>query len=65
MPTAGPLNIAGYTYSQEGVARLLSRLAVVPALQDVKLVSASDGVVGGQTVVAFSIQANVRPQETG
>jgi Tfp pilus assembly protein PilN len=64
-PTAGPLNISGYTYSQEGVARLLSRLAVVPSLQQVKLVSASDGVVGGQTVVAFSIQANVRPQETG
>jgi Tfp pilus assembly protein PilN len=64
-PTAGPLNIAGFTYSQEGVARLLSRLAVVPSLQQVKLLSAADGVVGTQKVVSFSIQANVRPQETG
>jgi Tfp pilus assembly protein PilN len=61
----GPLNLAGYTYSQEGVARLLSRLAVVPALEDVKLVSASQTAVGEQTVISFQIQANVRPQETG
>jgi Tfp pilus assembly protein PilN len=59
------LSLAGYTYSQEGVARLLSRLAVVPALQSVKLVQSSQATVGGQTVVSFSIQATVRPQETG
>jgi len=64
-PTAGPLKIAGYAYSEEGVARLLSRLAVVPSLQSVKLVSAADSTVGDQTVVSFSIQANVRPQEMG
>ena len=55
---AQPLTIAGYTYSQEGVARLLSRLAVVPALQHVKLVSSTQTTVGGQTVVSFSIQAD-------
>ena len=59
------MTFAGYTYSQEGVARLLSRLAVVPALQNVKLVSSSETTVGGQTVVSFSIEADVRPQETG
>jgi Tfp pilus assembly protein PilN len=64
-PATGPMTFAGYTYSQEGVARLLSRLAVVPALQNVKLVSSSEATVGGQTVVTFSIQADVRPQETG
>lgn len=64
-PATGPMNIQGYTYSHEGVARLLSRLQVVPALQDVKLVSSSQSTVNGQTVIAFTIQADVRPQETG
>jgi Tfp pilus assembly protein PilN len=64
-PTAQPMTFAGYTYSQEGVARLLSRLAVVPALDNVKLVSSTQTKVGDQDVVNFSIQADVRPQETG
>jgi Tfp pilus assembly protein PilN len=59
------MTFAGYTYSQEGVARLLSRLEVVPSLQNVKLVSSSQAAVGSQIVVNFSIQADVRPQETG
>jgi Tfp pilus assembly protein PilN len=64
-PSTGPMNIQGYTYSHEGVARLLSRLQVVPALQDVKLVSSSQSTVNGQTVIAFTIEADVRPQEMG
>ncbi|HZO63174.1 MAG TPA: PilN domain-containing protein [Gaiellaceae bacterium] len=64
-PTPGPLTITGYTYSQEGVARLLGRLAVVPALQDVKLVQSAETLVGNQTVISFSIQAGVKPEETG
>jgi len=59
------MTFAGYTYSQEGVARLLSRLAVVPALQNVKLVSSTQATVSDQTVISFSIQAEVRPEETG
>ena len=59
------MTFAGYTYSQEGVARLLSRLAVVPALDNVKLVSSAQTKVGDQTVINFSIEADVRPQETG
>jgi Tfp pilus assembly protein PilN len=62
---AQPMTFAGYTYSQEGVARLLSRLAVVPALDNVKLVSSTQTKVGDQTVVNFSIEADVRPEETG
>ena len=61
----GPLNLTGYTYSQEGVARFLSRLAVVPALQGVKLLQSAQATVAGRVVVSFSIQADVRPQETG
>lgn len=60
-----PMTFAGYTYSQEGVARLLSRLAVVPSLQNVKLVSSTQTTVADQTVISFSIQADVRPEETG
>jgi Tfp pilus assembly protein PilN len=60
-----PMTFAGYTYSQEGVARLLSRLAVVPALQNVQLVSSTETTVGDQTVISFSIEADVRPEETG
>jgi len=59
------MTFAGFTYSQEGVARLLSRLAVVPSLQNVQLVSSTETAVSGQTVVSFSIEADVRPEETG
>jgi Tfp pilus assembly protein PilN len=64
-PAAEPLSMQGYTYSQEGVARLLSRLQVVPALENVKLISSAQSTLLGQTVVTFSIQADVRPQEAG
>jgi len=57
-----PLKIVGYTYSQEGVARLLSRLEVIPELQDVKLIQSSQTNVAGREVVSFAIQASVRPQ---
>jgi Tfp pilus assembly protein PilN len=63
--TADPLNMQGYTYSQEGVARLLSRLQVVPALQNVKLISSAQTKLLDQTVVTFTIQADVRTQEAG
>ena len=64
-PTAGPLNIAGYTYSQEGVARFLTRLGVVPALHDVTLLSSERTTVAGRRVFTFSIKADVRSGETG
>jgi len=64
-PTAGPLTLAGYTYSQEGVARLLTRLAVVPSLQNVQLVSSTRAAVSGRFVYQFSITADVRTGEIG
>ena len=64
-PTAGPLNIAGYTYSQEGVARFLTRLGLVPALHDVTLLSSERTTVAGRRVFTFSIKADVRSGETG
>jgi Tfp pilus assembly protein PilN len=62
--TTAPLAIEGYTYSQEGVARLLGRLAVIPELETVKLVQSSQTKVSDQPVFQFSIQAGVRKQET-
>jgi Tfp pilus assembly protein PilN len=52
--------ITGRTYSHDGVARLLSRLQVVPDLQNVSLVSSTRSVVEGQAVVEFNIVADIR-----
>jgi Tfp pilus assembly protein PilN len=53
--------INGYTYSQDGVARLLSRLNVLPDLSNVQLQTSSLTQVGLQNVVQFTILANVAP----
>jgi Tfp pilus assembly protein PilN len=63
-PTTVPLTINGFTYSQEGVARLLSRLAVIPELQDVKLIESTQSEIARRPVFSFSIQAGVRRQGT-
>ncbi len=52
--------ISGYTYSQDGVARLLSRLQVIPDLQHVTLVSSQLAQVSNQDVVNFQIVADIR-----
>jgi Tfp pilus assembly protein PilN len=57
---ADELDLDGYTYSQNSVARLLSRLGVVPDLIDVQLRSSKLGEIGKRPVVEFSIVAAVR-----
>ena len=52
--------IQGRTYSHDGVARLLSRLQVVPDLTNVQLQSSTLAKVGGQDVVEFSIAADIK-----
>lgn len=52
--------ISGNTYSHDGVARLMSRLQVIPDLQNVTLVSSTLTKAGAQTVVAFQIAADIR-----
>jgi Tfp pilus assembly protein PilN len=70
------VTIAGATYSQDSVVRVLSRLAIVPALQDVRLTSSAlvepqssasqtSGSPGpakksGRKVVTFTINASLR-----
>jgi Tfp pilus assembly protein PilN len=57
--------IQGHTYSHDGVARLLSRLQLIPDLQNVTLVSSTLGEVAGQDVVEFSIAADIRTAAGG
>jgi Tfp pilus assembly protein PilN len=52
--------ITGRTYSHDGVARLLSRLQVVPDLMNVQLVSSTLSNVGTQQVVQFTIAADIK-----
>jgi Tfp pilus assembly protein PilN len=56
-PTMFTIN--GRTYSHDGVARLLSRLQVVPDLTNVQLVSSTRSMVGKQPVVDFQIVADI------
>ena len=64
------VSIVGATYSHSSVARVLSRLAAVPALDDVRLTGSARVVVSSPTganskpiekkVVTFTISANLR-----
>lgn len=58
---AGGLSLTfnGFTYSQEGVARLLSRLALVPTFGNVKLEKSTATIVGKQKIVNFTVLADV------
>jgi Tfp pilus assembly protein PilN len=61
--TAAPASgftLTGSTYSQNGVARFLARLAVVPDLANVRLQSSQSAVVAERELVQFTILADVR-----
>jgi Tfp pilus assembly protein PilN len=51
--------VQGRTYSHDGVARLLSRLQLVPDLSNVQLVSSTLSKVGEHDVVEFNIAADI------
>jgi Tfp pilus assembly protein PilN len=61
-PVATPqgLLLNGFTYSQEGVARLLTRLARVPQFSNVQLQSSTASEVGSRRIVGFTIAADVQ-----
>ena len=54
------VTLAGSTYSQNGVARFLSRLAVIPDLENVRLLSSQSALVNERELVQFTILADVR-----
>ena len=56
-----PCSIQGYTLSQADVARVLERLALVPALTNVALSSSSATQIGKRNVVQFAITAGLKP----
>jgi Tfp pilus assembly protein PilN len=63
LPTGAPqsreFQIAGNAYSHEGVARLLSRLALIPDLSNVALVTSAKAP-GKNTTVTWQIAAAIR-----
>jgi Tfp pilus assembly protein PilN len=59
-PSGASVSIIGSTYSQRGVARLLARLGVLPALSDVQLLSSSTQEMKPKNIVQFTIQATVK-----
>jgi len=62
-PAAASLSsfvLSGATYSQPSVARLLSRLSVVPDLSAVALESSATQSIGEKKVVQFTIRASVK-----
>jgi Tfp pilus assembly protein PilN len=65
--TSGPtgFTIEGSTYSHDAVARMLSRMSVVPDLTNVQLVSSTVSDVRGQKTVKFSIAADIRDAGKG
>lgn len=52
--------LTGFTYSQESVARLLSRLSLIPDLAQVQLTNATQQQVSGKDVIQFTVTANVK-----
>ncbi|HEY3050714.1 MAG TPA: PilN domain-containing protein [Gaiellaceae bacterium] len=62
---ATQFTLDGYTYSHAAVARLLSRLAVVPDLVNVQLQQSTLTKVGTAQVVHFVIAADIRTPGAG
>jgi Tfp pilus assembly protein PilN len=61
-PSGGGFSITGRTYSHDSVARMLSRLELVPNLDQVKLEKSVLSSSQGKTLVEFTISATVRPK---
>jgi len=64
-PGASGFTLVGSTYSQDGVARFLSRLAVVPDLANVRLLSSQSDAATARNLVGFTIVADVRTPGAG
>jgi Tfp pilus assembly protein PilN len=51
-------SVTGYTYSQPSVARMMRRLALLPWLRDVSLVTSTKTAIANHTVYQFTVGAN-------
>jgi hypothetical protein len=57
--------IAGNAYSYDSVARLLSRLALVPDLSEVSLTNSSSGAAPGSSGSSAGVQFNISAEIKG
>lgn len=65
-PAAGStLTLNGSTYSQDGVARFLSRISVLPALSNVQLQTSTVDPTAARGIVQFIILAQVKASVAG
>jgi Tfp pilus assembly protein PilN len=62
---ASSFEISGYSRKPDDVAVLLSRMAVLPELESVQLLSATKTKIGKQDVVEFNIRASVKARSAG
>jgi Tfp pilus assembly protein PilN len=53
--------IAGFTYSQDSVAALMTRLQLLPILSNVTLATTTSSTVGKKAVVEFTLNAEIAP----
>jgi Tfp pilus assembly protein PilN len=59
-PVGATFTVTGFALTQDTVARVLDRLALIPALSDVSLQSTQRTDVAGKKAMQFTIVANVR-----
>lgn len=64
-PPASTFEIGGYTYKQENVAQLLSRMGVLPQVASVQLLGSTATQIGEEDVVEFTISATMKPNGAG
>lgn len=59
-PSKGQFTITGFSYSHDGVARLLARLSVLPQLERPTLGSSAVDKTKSRGIVRFTISASIR-----
>jgi hypothetical protein len=57
--------VEGFTYSQSGVARLMSRMSVVPDFEHVQLLSSTRADQSGRAIYHFRVGADIRQPGDG
>jgi Tfp pilus assembly protein PilN len=62
--TATGVSMTGYTYSQVGVAKLMTRLELLPSFTNVALTNTTSSQIGTKNVVGFSLTATLLPAPT-
>jgi Tfp pilus assembly protein PilN len=64
-PSTSTFQLSGFAKEQAAIAQLLSRMAVLPELAGVQLVSSTATEIGGEQVYQFSLAATLKPAGAG